>query len=129
MGMNYVNEYTYHKSPVISKLALKSSSISLLLLHVMFSYLFYTSFIIYYIPLYQGVHLTSLSLVLFDILLWLLCILCYYEARILSTNEILSRNYTLSRKKFVGELGALGNVIFIRARRMGQNTRFDGGEF
>ena len=27
------------------------------------------------------------------------------------------------------ELGALGDVIFIRARRMGQNTKFDGAEF
>ena len=26
----------------------------------------------------------------------------------------------------MGELGALGDVIFIRARRMGQNMRFDG---
>ena len=29
----------------------------------------------------------------------------------------------------MGELGALGDVIFTRARRMGQNMRFDGGEF
>ena len=39
-------------------------------------------------------------------------------------------NYTLCRKtKERGELGALGDVIFTQAHRMGQNTRFDSGEF
>ena len=29
----------------------------------------------------------------------------------------------------MGELGTLGDVIFTQARRMGENTKFDGGEF
>ena len=38
--------------------------------------------------------------------------------------------YTWSRvKKFMGELGVIGDIIiFIQARRMGQNTKFDGIE-
>ena len=33
------------------------------------------------------------------------------------------------REKCLGELGALGEIIFILARRMGRNTRFDMRKF
>ena len=48
---------------------------------------------------------------------------------LLSVCGLLEKKKDFLREKCLGELGALGEIIFIPARRMGRNTIFDMRKF